>query len=143
MKELALAEYAGGMNGAIMANPEMRIELRRHPRYLVQYGAIAVLSCDSRVQLGLVADISKGGLAFSYIDHHLEPGIAPGEFAQMRITWHEKGFCLHDVDCQVVMEQELKLENTFSMLPMKKCRVRFSTITTEQMLHLDDLLDSL
>lgn len=125
-----------------MGNPERRIELRRHHRFQLQQGAIAVLSCESRVRLGLVSDISRGGLAFSYIDHLLDPRIAPGEPAQLRLTWHERDFHLKNVDCQVVMEQEIMPENSFIQLPMKKCRVKFLELTAEHMAQLNALLAS-
>ena len=125
-----------------MTGAKKRIDLRRHHRFQVQYGAIAVLYHRSKVKLGLISDISKGGLAFSYIDHNSGRKLAPTESSQLKITWKERGFCLDNVSCKVVMDQDQQPEDSFSRLPMKKCRVAFAGLTVNQLLQLDSLLNS-
>jgi len=41
-----------------------QVEQRKHPRFLVGYAAVAALTAS---KLGKISDISRGGLAFSYI----------------------------------------------------------------------------
>lgn len=41
-----------------------QVEQRKHPRFLVGYAVVAALTAS---KLGKISDISRGGLAFSYI----------------------------------------------------------------------------
>lgn len=51
---------------AEMSSSESIQEHRNHPRYNIDLGSFAVFRRDQSVLPGLVADISKGGLAFFY-----------------------------------------------------------------------------
>lgn len=125
-----------------MTGAKRRFDLRQHHRFQVKDGAIAVLYHQSKVKLGLISDISKGGLAFSYIDHNIGQKLVPTESSQLKITWKERGFCLDNLSCKVLMDQDQQPEYSFIQLPMKKCRIAFAELTGTQLEQLDDLLNS-
>ena len=96
-----------------------QVDRRKHPRFLVGYGAVAALRAS---KLGKISDISRGGLAFSYIN--LEDGdeIAARISSEVSIIY-DPGFSLIDVPCNVIRDEYSMPEQQYGFFKMNKCRI--------------------
>lgn len=109
-----------------------QVDRRKHPRFLVGYGAVAVLRAS---KLGKISDISRGGLAFSYIN--LEDGdeIAARISSEVSIIY-DPGFSLLDVPCNVIGDEVSTPEQQYGFFKMNKCRIQFYQLTPDQQTQL-------
>ena len=117
-------------------------ERRKHRRFKALYGAVAALDNRSDVSLGLITDISKGGLAFCYVDHgtHSETGRTGASRLEISLT--AKDFYLDKLSCRLVLDHDIPPEESASLLPMKKCSVQFADLAPQQDKQLDYFLEN-
>jgi hypothetical protein len=111
---------------------------RKHPRYLVVYGAIAALT-DTR--LGRISNISRGGLAFQYIADEEEDVHAAGESSEVCILY-DPGFSLLDVPCKVIGNDCHLPGRQHAFIKMNTCRIQFYGLKPEQEAQLDFFIDN-
>lgn len=116
-----------------MLDMEQEVERRNYYRFRVRAGAIAALN-DSK--LGTITDISRGGLAFRYIDFGYEAEEDSVEAPEVSIV-NDAGFALHNVPCKIIMDDYSQPEYPFSTLRMNKCRLQFEELTPDQQAQLD------
>ena len=109
-----------------------QVDQRKHPRFLVAYGAVAALT---ESKLGKISDISRGGLAFSYIDYEDEDDVAARKSSEVSIV-HDPGFSLLDVPCKVIKDDYYPPDH-HGLLKMNKCRIQFYQLTPDQEAQLD------
>ena len=62
-------------------------EQRKHKRFLDPHAAAAVLTLKSWSKLGLITEISRGGLAFRYLDNKTVSEEVPVDCAEVKIIW--------------------------------------------------------
>ena len=114
-----------------------QVDQRKHPRFLVSYGAFAALT-DSK--LGKISDISRGGLAFNYIDYEDEDDVAASESPEVSIV-HDPGFFLLDVPCKVIKDDYYPPDH-HGLYKMNKCRIQFYRLTLDQEEQLDYFIEN-
>jgi len=107
------------------------VERRRHRRFHVQEGALAILGPHPS-KIGQVIDIGRGGLAFSYIAGE-EP---PTELTIVSIMLADKSFYLSRMPFQIVSDQEAG-RSPFSSLRMGRCGGRFGELTDPETSQLE------
>ena len=118
-----------------MDKKETTVEKRRHERFKVRKG-ILVAVVNDYIKVGQIINISKGGIAFSYI--------SKGEQLKGRhkinILLSRIDFSLKEVPFIVVSDLNLDSEIPFSTELMKQCSGQFGGLTNQQKSHLDYLL---
>jgi len=105
-----------------------QVDQRKQPRFLVAYGAVAVLT---ESKLGKISDISRGGLSFSYIDYEDEDDVAAKKSSEVSIV-HDPGFSLLNVPCKVIKDDYSPPDQLYGFFKMNKCRIQFYQLTPDQ-----------
>jgi hypothetical protein len=112
-------------------------ERRKHPRFQVKDGAVAVLKSSEHCKVGTIIDVSEGGLAFKYFD---EPELFDGPLT-VDIMIPQEDFTLLDIPCTPVADFKIPSETAFSMLPMMRCGLQFHQLNDHQANSLQLFLD--
>jgi len=84
-------------------------------------------------KLGQVIDISKGGLAFRYIDI----GERPDKSFDMDITLKNNGFRLENISFETLSDIEATKQFPFSSTKMRRCGGKFARLNHEQLSNLE------
>lgn len=112
-------------------------EQRTYRRFQAPYGAVAAIRFQSRSIIGMITDISKGGLAFSYLGHNVYYKVTPQKDVEIDLLCGAKGFYLDKVKCKIILDHIVPDENSSGFLPTKKCRIQFADLTDFQESQLD------
>jgi hypothetical protein len=127
----------------IMGNKEKRKELRKYQRLYTQQGAVAALE-ESKFSLkvGLIANISKSGLAFCYLDQ-IKIKDEPNETINPVISWNVSDFFMDKIPCKVVSDEKITISSSSSActLPMRFCRIQFGELAPHQFSKLEDFIE--
>ncbi len=107
-------------------------ERRTFKRFEVKEGAFASLRGPIS-KLGPIKDISRGGLAFRYID----TGVRPDRSFDLDISQTDNGFHMKDVPCKNISDSEISNEYHFSSIKMRRLGVQFSELTLDQTSQLE------
>lgn len=110
---------------------------RKHCRFKVRTGVGAALN---ESKMGAIANISRGGLALSYIDLGSEDNKGPQGPPQISIV-HEDGFSLENVPCRILGEDSFTPPNLYSSININQCRIQFGQLTPEQKAKLENFLN--
>ena len=116
-----------------MDNRTEIIERRDHMRFRTQEDAFATLRGRHISKLGQIIDISKGGLAFRYID----TGGPPNGSHELDIFLAENGFHLEKVACKTISDSEAEREHPFSTIKMRRRGVQFRALKKYQTSQLE------
>lgn len=118
-----------------MRNKKEFIERRKHKRFKVKGGAFAVSTTDCK-NLGQIKDISKGGLAFQFIENGEQ---AKGSI-EIEIFSTVGDFYLKKLPAKTVLDFEV--DNTVSShsMPMRQWSIQFGELNYFQKLLLDFFL---
>ena len=103
------------------------VERRGHKRFEVKEGAFASLKGPVS-KLGQITDISRGGLAFRYID----TGVRPARLFDLEISLTDNTFRLKEVSCKSISDSEITNEFHFSSITMRRLGVQFEKLTQDQ-----------
>lgn len=127
-----------------MGIKEKRKEFRKYQRFYTQHGAVAALEESmSSLKVGLIANISKGGLAFCYLDQ-IKIKEEPNETFNSVISWHVSDFFMDKIPCEVVSDEEITVSSSSSTctLPMRFCRIQFGELVPHQFSKLEDFIEN-
>jgi hypothetical protein len=110
-------------------NLKQTVEQRRYRRFLIKEGALIF---DSESMLGLVGDISMGGLSFLCLDgpEHSSTSIGGGAFRG------EEGFCTETLPCRHLPDHGAPSESSFARTERRRCRVEFGELDPGQKMQL-------
>ena len=117
-----------------MGNKGQRKELRKYKRLNTRHGTVAALEeSKSSLKVGLIANISKGGLAFCYLDQ-IKIKKEPNVNFKPVISWHVGDFFMDKIPCKVVSDEKITISSSSSAcaMPMKFCRVQFGELIPQQ-----------
>jgi hypothetical protein len=120
-----------------MKNNEDFAERREYKRFEVQEGAFASLRGPVS-KLGQITDISRGGLAFRYID----TGIRPDKSFHLDISLIDNFFHLKEVSCKNICDSEISNEFHFSSITMRRLGVQFEDLTNHQASQLEHFIQT-
>lgn len=115
-----------------MSNAEERIDQRIHKRFRPQDGTYAILR-DSVKKLGQVINISRGGLAFRYIDI----GERPKRLFELDISINKNGFRLDSLSFETVSDFRTNREFPFSSTPIRRRGGQFVALKANQISDLE------
>jgi hypothetical protein len=118
-----------------MIPPEKMVERREHKRFLVQEGAYALLK-NSSSKLGQIKNISRGGLAFSYI----VDGEQMHESFKVDIFMSNIGYCLRDVPSKKISDFHIDNRLPFSTFSIRQAGIQFNELNYSQLSQLDNFM---
>ena len=123
------------IKGRIMAPQEKIVERRKHKRFLVQEGVYALLKNNSSI-LGQIKNISRGGLAFSYIvdEKQMHEAFKVDVFAS------EMGYCLKDVPSKKISDLHIDNKLPFSTFSIRQAGIQFNELNDSQLSQLDNFM---
>jgi len=116
---------------------EKPTERRKHPRFQVETVSVATL-CKSIV--GIITDISKGGIAFRYIGFDQEGEEVFKGSQKVSIVHEGTGFSLLDVPCTMIRNYSTRHEYYLGSLSMNRCCLQFGRLTPAQKSQLDNFI---
>jgi hypothetical protein len=119
-----------------MINSEKVTERRFHERFQVQQGLYALLKNGSS-KLGQIKNISKGGLAFMYIND----GEQLHEPTEVDIFLSGYGFILKGIPCKKISDIHVDNFVPFSTFEMRQLGVQFSDVSLNQSTGLDMFIE--
>jgi hypothetical protein len=119
-----------------MINSEKIIERRFHERFQVHQGVYALLKNGSS-KLGQIKNISKGGLAFMYINDG-EQIQGPTE---VDIFLSGYGFILKNIPCKKISDIHVDNFVPFSTFEMRQLGVQFGEVSLQQLAHLNTFIE--
>ena len=108
------------------------VDHRKHMRFRVQEGAFAVLM-NHVTRVGPIKDISRGGLAFTYISEDK----LPQDSFTMDLLCGGEGFYLKDIPSKVITDFEVSDQPSFSSIPLRRCSVQFEEMNPLQISQLE------
>lgn len=109
------------------------VERRKHRRFQVKDGALVALRLHVSKLVGQIVDISKGGLAFRYID----TGDRPRGSFQLDILLEKSGFLLEKVPAKTISDSEMPDESSYSSTTTRRQGVQFGELTINQKSQLE------
>jgi hypothetical protein len=118
-----------------MITPEKKIERREHKRFLVQEGAYALLKNNSS-KLGQIKNISRGGLAFSYI----VDGEQMHDSFKVDIFISNLGYCLKDIPSKKISDLHVDNKLPFSTFSIRQVGIQFNELNHSQLSQLDNFM---
>ena len=105
-----------------------KMERREDSRFKIR-GEVFVTRKQSKRKIGRIIDISRGGLAFYYLDTEAMPDTPPGELG---IWLQEKNVFLPDVTARTISDIEVQYKNPMQQIPMRRRSVQFCNLPFEQ-----------
>ena len=110
------------------------VELRKYKRFKVKEGALAFFNPNPTI-LGSIIDVSKNGLAFTYMKTDSEIELTPA--VKLDILMSIDGFYLDHLPFDAVADILLPAQNAFSTIVMKRLCLKFGQLSKEQEKQLD------
>jgi hypothetical protein len=128
----------------MMTNKKEFTERRKHERFKVKNGAIAIIrlsdSISASQKYGQITNISQGGLAFRYIDRTGESN----EPVKLDLLFIQDSICtayLKYLSLQTVWVSHLDSKTSVSELKIKQQGVQFGKMVPNQIAQLDRFLE--
>jgi hypothetical protein len=128
---------------SVMANKKALTERRKHERFKVKNGAIAIIRLSnvlaSTQKYGQIINIGQGGLAFRYIDRTGETN----EPVKVDLLFIQDSICstyLKYLSSKSIWISHLDSKNSFSQLKIKQQGVQFGKLVPDQTTQLDRFL---
>ncbi len=118
-----------------MITQEKTIERRKYKRFPVREGAYALLKNDSS-KLGQIKNISRGGLALSYIND----GEQMYESFKVDIFISKLGYCLKDIPSKKISDLHIDNKLPFSTFSIRQARIQFNELNHSQLSQLDNFI---
>lgn len=119
-----------------MASRRNLVERRKYNRFSAKDSVAAALRSHLSKKVGLVMNVSRGGLAFRYIDSAEKVS----EPLELDIMLGDISISLKDVPVEFVTDGVMQDEYSFSLIPLRKCSVRFADMNEDTATRLDFLL---
>lgn len=113
--------------------PDKHLGPRTHTRFRVECVARTKLSNS---MVGIITEINREGLVFRYVQDNAEDKKCMTGYLKVSIHLKE-GFCLQNVPCRIIKDNELLPEYCLGSTKMQKCYLRFGPLTNDQKSQLD------
>jgi hypothetical protein len=117
-------------------NGRASIERRNHQRLSPRLLAFVAVGGPNKKKVAHIVDISRGGIAFDYITN----GYRFNESDYLDIFSAEEGFYLKELPFTTVSDDEVLSEFPLSFITIKRCGIKFDTLTPSQVSQLEDFL---
>jgi hypothetical protein len=112
-------------------------ERRQHERASMQNIVLGVLNSDEPVTIGVISDISLGGVKYTH-----ELSIAPNDNPIHSIDLiADSNFLLIDIPCEFAWNVDTGKEFPPNLSELRQCGIQFGTLTQNQIFLLKSLMD--
>jgi hypothetical protein len=118
-----------------MITPEKKIERREHKRFLVQEGVYALIKNNSS-KLGQIKNVSRGGLAFSYIVNEEQMH----ESFNVDIFISGQGFCLKNIPSKKISNFHIDNKLPFTTFAIRQVGIQFDELNHSQLSQIDNFI---
>lgn len=115
-----------------MEHSKMIFERRLYKRFQVKEGVYALLKNDTS-KLGQIKNISKGGLAFLYINNEAE---LHGSL-EVNIFLSGHGFYFKNIPCKAISDLYIENKVPFSTFKLRQLGIQFKEISSNLSTQLD------
>jgi len=122
-----------------MASEATGIDRRQHKRYDIASGGFALLRSNGTEVLGLIKDISTGGLSLSHIDDNREIN----ELSRVAIKLISKKNCYERFSGRSIWSKKEEGNFATATVKMKHRGVEFEQLNNEMQLQLNEFITSL
>ena len=112
-------------------------EFRKHPRIAPQRTVAVTVAVDSGIKLGLLTDISAGGLGIRYIGENGVKSFNPNESCTLSLLESDGQILMENIPARVICEYCTPEIYSVGVTQMNKCCVQFEALPR----HLDAQLD--
>lgn len=111
-------------------NFELSTERRKHKRYRLKQGTYA----GSSPSVGMIVDISLGGVAFNYVK------FGDQEAESNFVLCGDDDCCIENLPCQVISDKASHGSSSLSPIVTRRRRVSFGNLTEAQTLMLEKFI---
>jgi len=118
-----------------MINTEKIVERREHKRFPVREGVYALIK-DNSSKLGQIKNVSRGGLAFSYIVNEEQMH----ESFKVDIFISGQGFCLKNIPSKKISDFHIDNKFPFSTFAVRQVGIQFNELNHSQLSRLDNFI---
>ena len=121
-----------------MKESEGSVEQRQHERAYVQTIVVGILNSGESVRIGSVADISMGGVKFTYHELKMTPEDSPSHSIDLIAENHN----LAGIPCRYVWDDTVEKEPGTQLTGLRRCGIQFGTLTPNQTFLLKSFINS-
>ncbi len=107
-------------------------ERREFDRFEVSEGSFVAFGSHPS-KLGQITDLSRGGLAFRYVENNLHPHTC----SDLNIIVANNGFYLKGMPFKTISNSEIAVENIFSSIMIRHHSIKFGDMTNKQITQLN------
>jgi len=111
-------------------------ERRQHERARVKNIVIGILNADKVVTVGIINDISLGGVNFTH-----EVGMAPASTPIYSIDLIADNNSLNDIPCEYAWDSMVPRESDFNPKDLRQCGIQFGKLNPNQLFLLRSLIN--
>jgi hypothetical protein len=115
----------------------MPVERRQHKRIQIKDRTDAVLFGPTSTKGVQIVDISKGGLAFRYVNGQ---GPSNGLF-EIDILWDHIDFNLIKLKVRTISDYHIPNRFLLGVIPVRRCSAQFAELTRAQMSQLERFIE--
>lgn len=112
-------------------------ERRVYKRYNASDGAFAAISPNS-FKLGQILNISRGGLAFQYIE--TKKNSAYTAVKEKNLFLSSKRYYVQGIPFKTVADNYIPNDNPLSTIKMRRCSIEFGEMSFDQIINLDNYI---
>jgi len=111
-------------------------ERRQHDRASVQNVVLGVLNADEPVTIGVINDISLGGVKYTH-----ELSLAPNDNPIHTLDLiADNNFLMIDIPCEFAWNVALEKESACKLSELRQCGIQFGKLTLNQIFLLRNLM---
>jgi hypothetical protein len=121
-----------------MTESTMLSERRQHKRVHIEGRADAVLFGSTSPKGIQIVDISKGGLAFRYVNGQRP---SSGMF-EIDILWDHIDFNLIKLKLRTISDYQIPNGFLLGVIPVRRCGAQFVELTKDQVSQLEDFIEN-
>ena len=114
-------------------------EQRRHERASMQTIVIAMLSSGESLTIGSIADISLGGVKFTYHELKVAPDDSPIQSIDLIADSHN----LVDIPCEYVWDETVDTGSDSKLTHLRQCGIQFGKLTPNQIFLLRGFINNM
>lgn len=112
-------------------------ERRQHERASVQNIVVAILNSDEPVTIGLISDISLGGVKYT---HELTMALNDTPIHSIDLI-ADSNCLMMDIPCEPVWNVDVKKKPNSTIRDLRQCGIQFGELTPNQVFLLKSIIE--
>jgi hypothetical protein len=119
---------------------EIKEDRRKHPRFKVNRRLVVTLKTESEAKLCIITDISRGGLAFRYLNDGKQEVCQNNTLCMLTLCEADGKVLIANIPARIVHDCQSPEELFFSLVQMRRCCAQFRAMSPEQRSKLDIII---